>query len=124
MILAMEDDLRPLADAMSTVQSSKRVRRTEIVMDITLLVKKGIIPAPTEISDSDVVTKGYRETIRKAKEQLEKDESELTSWTQLLADLELEETNPGTGSLDAKRQEAMKTIIASSGSVSLLNNSV
>ena len=114
----MEDDMRPLTEAMAIAQPSKRVKRTEILMDVTVLVEKKILMASTDINESNVVSKGYKDTIAKTTAQLLKDEKELASWTQLLADLELEESKPGTGSQDASRQEAMKNIIADKGSVS------
>lgn len=112
----MEDDLRTAE--ISSGQPAKRVKRTELLMDITVLVKKGIIPSPSEATESNVVAKGYRETVQRTTDQLLKDEKELKDWTQLLADLELEETQPGTGSFDEKRQEAMKNAIANNGNVS------
>ena len=110
--------MRPITEAMANVQPSKRVKRTEILMDVTALVEKKILQAATDINESNVVSKGYKDAISKTTAQLLKDEKELAGWTQLLADLEEEQTKPGTGSLDASRQEAMKNIIADKGNVS------
>ena len=115
----MDEELRPISEAMPTVQPSKRVKRTELLMDVTLLVEKKILQASTEINESNVVSKGYRDTINKTTTQLMKDEKELADWTQLLADLEIEVEKPGTGSTETGRVEAMKKIIAdNAGSVS------
>ena len=115
----MDEDLRPIADALPTVQPSKRVKRTEILMDVTLLVDKKIMQAATDINESNVVSKGYKDTIAKTTAQLLKDEKELSDWTQLLTDLEIEVENPGSGPADPARAEAMKKFIADNGSVSL-----
>ena len=108
----MDEELRPISDAIPTSQPSKRVKRTELLMDVTLLVEKEIIQAATEINESNVVSKGYRDSIAKTTAQLMKDEKELADWTQLLADLELENAKPGTGSTEPARVEAMKNFIA------------
>ena len=121
----MDEDLRPISDAISTPQPSKRVKRTELLMDVTLLVEKKIMQASTEINESNVVSKGYRDTIAKTTTQLMKDEKELADWTQLLADLELEVEKPGTGSSDPARVEAMKNFIADNkGCVSFSNHKI
>ena len=121
----MDEELRPIVDAVPTSQPSKRVKRTELLMDVTLLVEKKIIQAATEINETNVVSKGYRDSIAKTTAQLMKDEKELADWTQLLADLELENEKPGTGSTDPARVEAMKNFIADNkGCVSNHNSSL
>ena len=120
----MDEELRPISDAMPTSQPSKRVKRTELLMDVTLLVEKKIIQAATEINETNVVSKGYRDSIAKTTTQLMKDEKELADWTQLLADLEIENEKPGTGSTEPARVEAMKNFIADNkGCVSNHNRS-
>ena len=75
--------------------------------------------ASTEINESNVVSKGYRDTIAKTTTQLMKDEKELADWTQLLADLELEVEKPGSGSSEPNRVEAIQRILAdNAGNVS------
>ena len=69
---------------------------------------------------SECDTAEYRDTINKTTAQLLKDEKELADWTQLLADLEIEQNNPGTGSTEPARVEAMKNLIADKGNVSLV----
>ena len=108
----MDEELRPILDAVPTSQPSKRVKRTELLMDVTLLVQKKIIQAATEINETNVVSKGYRDSITKTTAQLMNYEKELADWTQLLADLELENEKPGTGSTEPARVEAMKNFIA------------
>ena len=116
----MDEELRPISEAIAPTQPSKRVKRTELLMDVTLLVEKKIIQASTDINETNVVSKGYRDTINKTTAQLLKDEKELADWTQLLADLEIEQNNPGTGSTEPARVEAMKNLIADKGNVSLV----
>ena len=121
----MDEELRPIVDAVPTSQPSKRVKRTELLMDVTVLVEKKIIQAATEINETNVVSKGYRDSIAKTTAQLMKDEKELADWTQLLADLELENEKPGTGSTEPARVEAMKNFIADNkGCVSNHNSSL
>ena len=107
----MEEELRPISEAVATAQPSKRVKRTELLMDVTLLVEKKILQASTEINESNVVSKGYQDTIAKTTSQLLKDEKDLSDWTQLLADLEIEVEKPGTGSTEPARVDAMKKFI-------------
>ena len=115
----MDEELRPIADALPSAQPSKRVKRTELLMDVTLLVEKKILQASTEINETNVVSKGYRDTIAKTTAQLMKDQKELADWTQLLADLEIEVEKPGTGSNEPARIDAMQKIIKdNAGSVS------
>ena len=119
-LFRMDEDLRPISDALPSIQPSKRVKRTEVLMDVTLLVEKKIIQAATDMNESNVVSKGYRDTIAKTTAQLLKDETELADWTTLLEDLEIEVEKPGTVPSDPARHEALRKVIAENGSVSTL----
>ena len=114
----MEDESKLVTETVSTTQPSRRIKRTEVLMDVTTLVKKKIIPAPNDTTESNVVAKGYQDTIKKTTEQLLKDQKELSDWTQLLEDLELEESNPGSGLLTEERKAALKKMINDNGNVS------